>query len=221
MKTEELPIFPLTGVVLFPGVQAPLHIFEPRYREMTAAALGGSQRIGMAVIPPEHAHETAGDPPLHPVGCAGTICGAQKLPDGRYNLVLQGTERFRILDEPERPADRLYRLARVELLPDAFPAGDREPAAQLRKRIGDHVLQLVRRSDPERAQELSDPPFPGVGDAVFVNSLCQALNFPVDEKLALLDAAGVLRRFELLEGLLSFRVAALSSGGTPGTPSVH
>ena len=221
MTSEELPIFPLTGVVLFPEVQAPLHIFEPRYRQMTEAALSGARQIGMAVIAPEHAHEAAGDPALHAIGCVGAIRQAQKLPDGRYNIVLEGTRRFRILDEPARPADRLYRVATVELLDDPFPPADRQAAVPLRERVVAHVAALVRQSDPQRARSFSEQIFQGVGDAAFVNSLCQALSFPTDEKLALLDAADVLTRYQLLEGLLSFRVAGLSAGGGRGSPSVH
>lgn len=221
MESEDLPIFPLTGVVLFPEVQAPLHIFEPRYRQMAEDALAGGQAIGMVVIPPEHAHESDGDPPLHPIGCAGTIRQAQKLPDGRFNLVLEGTHRFRILEEPPRPEQRLYRIARVARLEDPFPEADHKAAARLRKQIVDHVAELVRRADPERARKFSEQILEGVSDAAFVNSLCQALSFPVDEKLALLDAPDVLDRCTLLEGLLSFRVAGLGAGGSRGSQSVH
>ena len=221
MQSEILPIFPLSGVVLFPEVQAPLHIFEPRYRQMTEAALAGSQRIGMVVIDPYHVDDSAGDPPLHPVGCQGIIRQAQELPDGRYNLVLEGTRRFRILEEPPRPASQLYRTATVELLDDPFPDEDRAKAVPLRRRIVEHVAELVRRSDPERAREFSEGLFRGVDDSIFVNSLCQALSFPADEKLALLDAPDVLSRCELLEGLLSFRVAGLGAGGSRGSQSVH
>ncbi len=169
MRTEELPIFPLTVVVLFPEVQAPLHIFEARYRQMTEAALAGSQQIGMVVIAREHAHETAGDPPVHPVGCTGSIRQAQKLPDGRYNLVLEGTRRFRILEEPARPAERLYRVAKVEPLEDPFPAADSQAASQLRKRIVTHLAELERRNDPKHARKFSEPFFREVGDAAFFN----------------------------------------------------
>ncbi len=221
MRTEELPIFPLTGVVLFPEVQAPLHIFERRYRQMTEAALAGSRQIGMVVIAREHAHETAGDPPLHPVGCTGRIRQAQKLPDGRYNLVLEGTRRFRILEEPARPAERLYRVAKVEPLDDPFPAADCQAVTRLRDRIATHLAELRRRNDPEHPRKFSEQIFRGVGDAAFVNSLCQALSFPTDEKLALLDAPDLLSRCELLEGLLSFRVAGLGAGRRRASETVH
>ena len=221
MAREELAIFPLTTVVLFPCVQTPLHIFEQRYRQMTAEALAGDRQIGMVVIPEAHAHTTAGDPPVHPIGCAGEIGQAQKLPDGRYNFVLQGTWRFRILSEPAAPAERLYRTAIAERLDDPFPENAREPAAALRRRIVEQVSTLVQRSDPRRARQVSPEIFAGVDDPVFVNSMCQALAFPPQEKLALLEAPSVLSRFELLEGLLSFRVARDGLHTRTGSSSVH
>lgn len=221
METEELAIFPLSSVVLFPGVQVPLHIFEPRYRQMTADALGGSRGIGMAVVAPEYGHEMASDPPLHPIGCAGAIRQAQELPDGRYNLVLEGTYRFRILDEPGRPAEQLYRRAIVELLEDPYPRDAGEEVARLRGRIVRRVSALVRRGDPASEHQVTAELFDSLDDAAFVNSLCQALSFRLEEKLALLDADSVPERFELLEGLLSFRVAGLEASGSSGSGTVH
>ncbi len=83
MSTDEIAIFPLSNVVLFPGVQAPLHLFEPRYRQMAEHVLDGDRRIGMVVVPPEHAAEMHGDPAVYPIGCAGTIGHSQRLRDDR------------------------------------------------------------------------------------------------------------------------------------------
>src|SRR5512147_373282 len=113
---EELPLFPLSNVVLFPRVRAPLHIFEPRYRQMTEHALAGERRIGMVVVPPEHLERIAGDPPVYAIGCAGVISASQRLPDGRFHIMLDGTWRFRIQEELPHAPGRLYRLARVERL---------------------------------------------------------------------------------------------------------
>ena len=77
---ERLALFPLSNVVLFPRVKTPLHIFEPRYRQMTEAALDGDRRIGMVVVRPEHVEAIAGDPPLFEVGCEGVISDSKKLP---------------------------------------------------------------------------------------------------------------------------------------------
>src|SRR5262245_57325268 len=112
--SEEIALFPLSSVVLFPRVRTPLHIFEPRYRQMTEHALAGDRHIGMVAVLPEHEAGMAGDPPVYPVGCAGVISDARRLPDGRFHIVLDGVWRFRICDELARPSERLYRTARVE-----------------------------------------------------------------------------------------------------------
>src|SRR4249919_2047953 len=97
--SELLPIFPLPNVVLFPGVFLPLHIFEPRYREMVADALAGDRVIGMVLLRPGYEHDYDGHPSVYSVGCSGVITHCERLTDGRYNLILRGLERFRILDE--------------------------------------------------------------------------------------------------------------------------
>src|SRR5439155_2855429 len=110
LTLRRIPIFPLPGVVLLPGTMLPLHIFEPRYRAMVADALAGERTIGMAMIKP--GWESAGPTPdIHPIGGAGRIVEAEELPDGRYNIVLQGEFRYRVVSEsPPAP----YRVAEVE-----------------------------------------------------------------------------------------------------------
>jgi Lon protease-like protein len=116
-------LFPLPNVVLFPQVVLPLHVFEPRYRQMTADALKADRLITMALLQCEtDAQEMA--PPIHPVVCVGKIIVDQNLEDGRFNILLRGLSRARIVKE--LPCDRLYRSARVELLRDR-----EEPAFEL------------------------------------------------------------------------------------------
>ncbi len=117
--TKLLPLFPLSTVVLFPQVQAPLHLFEPRYRQMAEDVLASDRCIGMVVVKPGFADEMGSDPPVFEVGCIGQIVHARKLPDGRYNIVLEGIHRLRIERETDRPPDRLYRVAEVRRLPHA------------------------------------------------------------------------------------------------------
>ena len=91
---SSFPIFPLPGMVLFPGTYLPLHIFEPRYRAMTEAALAGDQVIGMILIRgDEDAMQRRA--PIFNIGCAGRIVESERLPDGRFNLLLHGARRFR------------------------------------------------------------------------------------------------------------------------------
>lgn len=217
----EIPIFPLSNVVLFPQIQTPLHLFEPRYRQMVDQALAGERQIGMVAVPPEHVDEMGGDPPLYPIGCAGVIAQSQRLPDGRYNVVLAGTQRFRIEHEASRPEARLYRVAEVELLDDPFSDTEQERVARLRDRIVALVHSLVERTNAERATIVTPDVFSGVDDVTFVNSLSNALAFVTPEKQGLLEAETIPLRFERLEGLLSFRLAEIYRPGAPRSGSVH
>src|SRR3954467_2445985 len=97
--SDLLPLFPLPNVVLFPGVFLPLHIFEPRYREMVADALAADRLIGMALLRDGWESDYEGHPPVFSVGCSGLITHCEKLQDGRFNLILRGLDRFRIVDE--------------------------------------------------------------------------------------------------------------------------
>lgn len=121
-ELAEIPVFPLPHVVLFPGSHLPLHIFEPRYRQMLAACLA---RKGKGII----IAQLGGSGRIERIAGAGTIVEHLALPDGRSNIVVAGTMRVR-LDEVllEEPPDRLYKRARatrLESLPDGVREGDR------------------------------------------------------------------------------------------------
>jgi hypothetical protein len=211
-----IPIFPLSTVVIFPGADCPLHIFEPRYRQMTREARAGAGLIGMVTVRPEHAGELAGDPAVFPIGCAGRIVRCEELPDGRFNVVLRGLWRFRIAAEPGRPAERLYRSALVDPLPEA--TADPERVRGLRERVGQAFGRLVALVAPERAKELGPRLVAGVDDAGFVSALVQILNLPTLERQSLLEANGVGARLEALEAILRFQLAGLglAEGSGPG-----
>lgn len=110
-----VPLFPLPNVVLFPHAVLPLHIFEERYKVMTADALAGKRQIAMARLQPGWVKCYYAKPPIESVVCVGTILSHERLADGRYNFLLQGTTRARIIREVgERP----YRLAELQPLID-------------------------------------------------------------------------------------------------------
>src|SRR5437762_9398478 len=115
MLPSEIPLFPLPNVALFPATQLPLHIFEPRYRAMVSDALEGERLIGMVMLRPGWEPHYERTPKVYPVGCAGFITHADRLPDGRYNIILRGMEKFRIVQERSaRQGAELYRWAQVE-----------------------------------------------------------------------------------------------------------
>jgi uncharacterized protein len=109
-------LFPLPNLVCFPQVVQPLHIFEPRYRAMTADALAGDKRIALVLPMPGWEHDYDGRPAVHPIACLGKIVAEQKLADGRFNLLLRGTHRIRIHHELDTGTP--FRVARVQLLED-------------------------------------------------------------------------------------------------------
>lgn len=111
LKTVSL--FPLPESVFYPGTVLPLHIFEPRYRQMIGDTLDSSQWIGMVLLKPGYEKEYYDRPEVLPVGCAGSIEQWIRHDDGNYDIVLRGQSRFRIVREV---GDTLYRQAEVELL---------------------------------------------------------------------------------------------------------
>ena len=120
-----VPLFPLDGVVVLPQHVVPLHIFEPRYRQMVEHVLDGPGQIAMAVLADPHRSTAVGPPPrLRPAVCLGQIVRHERLPDGRFNILLQGICRARILEEQPPAADRLYRTATLE------PVGLESPPPQ-------------------------------------------------------------------------------------------
>lgn len=211
-ETELLPIFPLSNVVLFPRVKTPLHLFEPRYRQLARDVLQGERRIGMVVVRPEHVDEMPGNPPIYPVGCAGVITESQRLPDGRYNLVLLGEHRVRIVAEEPRDESRLYRIAQVVRLTETYPETERTRVARLRAAIVADVALLVRHAQPDRSHAFDPELFAGVDDETFVNAVANAFAFPAEEKQALLEAENVPERYARLASALSFQRLELDSG---------
>ena len=107
---ETIAIFPLPNVVLFPEVDLPLHIFEPRYRQMVGDVKDGDRLIGMVLLRPDWRKDYYGTPPIYPIGCAGRIEKIEELEDGRSNLVLHGQRRFEVTEEVD---GKPYRRAHV------------------------------------------------------------------------------------------------------------
>ncbi|MFO0863063.1 MAG: LON peptidase substrate-binding domain-containing protein [Gemmataceae bacterium] len=125
-------LFPLPNLVFFPQAVQPLHIFEPRYRQMTADALSDDQFIALVLPHSGWEKSYAGKPTLHQVACLGQITAHQKLPDGRYNLLLKGITRVRIQEEVG--TDKLYRTAKAEPLHEV-PLADETKDRTWRRRL--------------------------------------------------------------------------------------
>lgn len=147
-----LKVFPLPDAVLFPNAALPLHVFEPRYRQMVKDALEGDRVLAVAQLKPGWEPHYHGRPALEPIACAGVLVWHESLPDGRFNVVVHGVTRVRLVEE--LPAPTLYRQVRSEPVPDPpydgpeeellrqalFELASRVPAA-----FAEPVLQLAAR----------------------------------------------------------------------------
>ena len=177
-----IPIFPLPVVALFPHTTQPFHIFEPRYRAMVADALAGDSIIGMILLQPGHEAEYEGRPPVYAVGCAGVIIAAEELPDGRYNILLDGLVKFRVLGED---TSRLYRLAEVEALPEVVAVSDRTILAQRRQQLERAALSVL--------PGMRLPPL-DFSDEEVINRLSLVLPLEPADRQELLEADGPVER---------------------------
>lgn len=201
-RTIRVALFPLPGAILFPRSQLPLHIFEQRYREMVKDTIDGAGRIAM--IQP-HRLDDDNQAPLYSVGCVGELVGVEELDDGRYNIVLLGSNRFRLLRETEYDAP--YRCAEVDI--EAFDDSEPEP------------LEMIQRAEVEReARRLGDAmglavDWAAVGrldDEMLVNAIAQVAPFDVGAKQALLEQASLQGRADLLVQLMQFHRLAVTGG---------
>jgi len=190
MTATRLAIFPLPGAIVFPGLQLPLHIFEPRYRAMVADALVKDRRIAM--IQPQSALEGA---PLFEIGCVGKIAEVEALDDGRYNIVLEGQARFRVVRELD--VTTLYRQVEAELLPEpvdeALSSVERASFEREARRFASAQGYSVDWESVER-----------LDDVVLINGVSQIAPFDSAAKQALLEAPDLRTRCELLVQLMQF-----------------
>lgn len=200
MKPTRLSIFPLGGALLFPRMQLPLHIFEPRYRAMITDSLARDRRIGM--IQPRDANEP---PALFDIGCVGRIADVEALPDGRFDIVLEGLARFTILREldvttPFRQVEaRLEESAEDEFL----SLGERASLEMESRKFADGLGYAV---DWEAVTRLDDESL--------VNGIAQIAPFDVASKQALLEAETLGNRAALIVQLMQFFGRHGDDGGT-------
>jgi Lon protease-like protein len=195
MTTTRLSVFPLTGALLFPRMQLPLHIFEPRYRAMVTDSLARDRRIGM-IQPHPNFRETKGAPvPLFEIGCVGRIAEVEALEDGKFDIVLEGLSRFRILRELE--VTTLFRQVEVELIVDpedeVLTMGERASLELESRRFAERQGYAVDWSAVSR-----------LDDEALVNGIAQIAPFDPAAKQALLEADTLSERAELTVQLMQF-----------------
>lgn len=199
---EIIPVFPLPRALLLPRAELPLNIFEPRYLQMIEDAIVGSRIIGM--IQPNEPHEGAEKvPPLYPVGCAGRLTSFAESGDGRYQVVLTGVARFRVIEELTGATP--YRQCKVDYKPYA---------EDLVQGLGEDEVDreaLLKTLANYLAANSIEADWSGITQApteALVNGLSLMSPFGVREKQALLEARDLKTRAELLVAATEITLAA-------------
>ena len=207
-ESLRIPIFPLAGALLFPRAQLPLHIFEPRYRAMIRDAMAGDRLIGM--IQPRDQQEPPG---LFETGCLGRIESAEELEDGRFNIVLEGLTRFRVIREIE--AETLYRQIEADRSP--FTDHEEEDPLGLAQRA--ELEQEARRYADALGYAVDWEAVSRLDDEMLVNGIAQIAPLDIGSKQALLEAPTISDRCELLVQFMQFQ--RMIPGGADGPETMQ
>ena len=194
---RRVPLFPLPGTVFFPGVRLPLHIFEPRYREMMEDTLDGSQHMVIVLLKPGWDRDYHGCPPVHEVATVGVVEEYEKLPDARYNLVVKGVEKVRLLDPAEPDGGDLvpgkgYRARWIRPIAETTPKPGSIEESQTRIELLQLWKQLVEEAglkDREHGSLTAYAPFDQL-----VNQAASLLDLPPAVKQELLECNDLLER---------------------------
>ncbi|MCH8819692.1 MAG: LON peptidase substrate-binding domain-containing protein [Acidobacteria bacterium] len=195
----EIPIFPLPNVVLFPRTLLPLHIFEPRYKQMVGDALEGSRQLGMVLLQPGWESGYRGNPEVFDTGGMGVITEYKSLDEGQFNILLSGRQRFRIMDFIQQEP---YRIARVRWLKEVIPRG--LEANELATKLALSFDELgVEGVSPEINRDLLEKlDFP-----TLVNSICSSLSLSVYDKQQLLEMNNLKTRAKTILAVLKQQVS--------------
>jgi uncharacterized protein len=203
-----VPVFPLAGALLFPRSQLPLHIFEPRYRAMVRDALASDGLIAM--VQPRDENEPPG---LFEIGCIGRIAASDELADGRFNIVLEGLQRFRIAREAEVTTP--YR--QVDADRDGFAEeGEPDPLAIAQRA---EIEREARRYADALGYQVEWEAVGRLDDEMLVNGIAQIAPLDVGSKQALLEAPDIAARADLLVQFMQFQ--RMAPGGADGPETLQ
>lgn len=192
-ELERLPIFPLPGLVFFPGTLLPLHLFEPRYRRMIAWCIEHDSPVAVVRIREGFESLQPGDPPVESICGVGRLVRHKMTDDGRYNVVLEGCARLRIVEELE--TEEPFRLARAEVLEDRWP--DDGAALALRvvtlRGLAASLAQIFPAAASALGALVSEPP------ARLIDGLAALVLTEPDLRQEALDTLDVVARAALVE----------------------
>jgi len=209
--SDALPLFPL-GTVLFPGMVLPLHIFEPRYRRMVADRIDADPMFGVVLT--RLGREVGDEAEHHAIGTAARLASSGRYPDGRYDIVVRGTRRFRAVDGDW---SRGYRMAEIEWLPEVDGPGDLEALSAQVGRAHERLLAALERATGGKLPR--DPLPDDPADRAW--EICARLPLDLRERQRLLERESALERLEDLLAVLRRERELLVNSGVVGLPIVQ
>jgi Lon protease-like protein len=199
-------LFPLPNLVLFPHVMQPLHVFEPRYRDLLEESLAADRLVTMATLAPGWERDYEGRPPLARVACLGRVAVCHCLEGGAYNILLVGLKRVRLLEE--LPVRKSFREARVEIYEDCYPPDEAATTAVLQRKLRNAFLQVLPDL-PQAQDQLEQLLSSDISLGTLTDIIGYMLEIDLATKEILLGEPNVHRRTELLLEHLS----AAAGGG--------
>jgi len=201
-KNIVVPLFPLPTTVFYPNTSLPLHIFEPRYRSMVEDALNGKGVIGMILLKPGWESDYQGTPEIMEIGCLGTIKRHSELPEGKYNILLSGLYRFRILNEIK---GKIYRQAKVEFLKEINDKDLTSEPSPIKEQLI-RIMRLYLKNLPEGTKIEQALDMKNCRNlAEFVDKLTHHFDLPVNKMQEFLEQQDVQKRANSLYSLIEFK----------------
>jgi Lon protease-like protein len=185
-----IPLFPLSSIVFFPNTLLPLHIFEPRYKEMVNAAINNEKIIGMALLKPGWESDYYGNPDVYDVIGMGRIVSSEVFEDGKINIILYGLKRAKI---QEIITDLPYRLARVSIMDNNPNTKDEIYRSKIEQLIYKWNLYLNEKQKAHKINVNTKLPLENLTDA-----LASLIFYNVFDKQRLLEETNVLKRAEII-----------------------
>lgn len=191
-----IPVFPLPGILLLPGGQLPLHLFEERYRDLIADAISGDRMIG--IMQPRDPDNSEWAPALYPIGCLGRIVSFRESEDGRYYVTLTGVCRYTTVREAE--TDTLYRRMEVDYAGYETDMAETDDSETLVERAT--FIPTLKTFLTQFQVDVDWDALDKVDDGPLIRSLAMTCPFEPSEKQAILEASTPADRAKLVNALI-------------------
>lgn len=198
-----IPLFPLPSTVFFPSTDLPLHIFEPRYRQMIDEALEGNGEIGMVLLKPGWESNYNAKPDIAQIGCFGTIDRHTKFPDGKYNILLKGVSRFQVVTEFD---GKPYRRAEIKSLKEENDEDIAGKDHAEKNKLIEHTQEFTSLLPDSRPEKIDSVLQSCKLLSELVDQLAYRLDITVEQKQSFLQELDVQKRVQFVHSTIQMKI---------------